>query len=110
MGINAAIEHTPVERERMLAKMRGARDLFYFLAVDVGHHQFVEFAGMLGEYIIMCEAAHRHGVDFATGGRLPMRAHHAAYLAEKLDCIYGAAFAADDNLRNVFVRHFLGAR
>jgi hypothetical protein len=107
MGIEA-FEFTPAERADMLAKMRGARDTFYALAVGAGHHQFVEFAGLIGEYIQICEAAHAIGRDFATGAPLPMRAHHALYLAEKLDCIYGDAFASDPGLRRVFVAAFLG--
>jgi len=104
----AEFEHTPSERENMLRRMRGAKDLFYMLAREIGVHQFLEFAGLIGEYIIICEAAHREGIDFATDGKLPMRAHHAAYLAEKMDCIYGHAFAVDPELRRVFVRTFLG--
>lgn len=107
---NVAGEYSDTERENMLGKMRRARDLFYAHAVAIGHHQFIEFAGLMGEYIVICEATHREGRDFATGAPLAMRAHNAAYLAEKLDCIYGDAFAVDWELRRVFVDSFLGAR
>jgi hypothetical protein len=111
MGINEVqTEYRESERAEMLVRMREARDLFYALAVHVGHHQFVEFAGMIGEYIAICEATHRAGRDFATGAPLEMRGHHAHYLAEKMDCIYGDAFARSPDLRGLFVASFLGKR
>jgi hypothetical protein len=103
-------EYTAEERREMIARMSHARDVFYRLAVGIGHHQFIEFAGLLGEYIKICEATHEAGRDFATGAPLEMKSHHGVYLAEKMDCIYGDAFARSPELRRTFVEAFLGPR
>jgi hypothetical protein len=96
------------ERADLLVYMRHAKDVFYAAAQRIGHHQFLEFAGLMNEYVIICEATHEAGRDFTTGAPLAMAPHHAQYLAEKLDCIYGNAFARDPELRRVFVEAFLG--
>ena len=108
---NVAEEYTVTERENILRKMRGARDLFYMLARDAGHHQFLEFAGLMGEYIILCEAAHREGHDFATGAPLPMRAHHARVSRRETRLhLRPRVRAVDPDLRGVFVHAFFGER
>jgi dihydrodipicolinate reductase len=97
------------ERAALLQRMRQAKDTFYSAAVSIGVHQFVEFAGLIYEYIEICETTHQQGRDFATGTPLAMKEHHAIYLAEKLDCIYGPEFAANPALRTAFVEAFVGS-
>lgn len=82
------------EREVALTLMKTTSDVFYASAVRIGNHPFIEFAGLMNEYIKVCEAAHEQGIDFSncsahTGQQLPLREHHIAYLVEKLQCIYG---------------------
>lgn len=93
----------------MLRGMRAVADKFYAGAVRVGHHPFIEFCGLMNEYINLCEAAHAHGEDFTqasahTGRALGMATHHASYLAEKLECIYGPALQQNPDLRAAFLR------
>jgi hypothetical protein len=61
----------------------------------------------MNEYIQLCAQALREDVDFTkcnihNGEALPMQPQNAAYLAEKLECIYGASFATHQSLAEVF--------
>lgn len=90
-------EYTVEERAAMLRGMRGASDYFYSMAVRIGVHAFIEFTGLMNEFIKLCEEAHAAGIDFTmanvhTGQHLPFQPHHIAYLYEKLECIYGIEF------------------
>ena len=95
------------ERRDMLEKMRHASSVFYVLARQTGCHAFIEFTGLMNEYIAICEAAEAAGIDWTmanthTDAVLPMAPYHVRYLAEKLDCIYGPALR-DPQLRREFV-------
>lgn len=83
-------EYSVEERERMLARMTEIAESFYRAACRVGHHQFIEFAGFLNEYIKICRRMHAEGVDFGTTELSP-KDHEMAYIAEKFDCIFGEA-------------------
>ena len=92
-------EYTVEERAAMLRRMRGASDYFYSMAVRIGVHAFIEFTGLMNEFIKLCEEAHEKGIDFTmanvhSGQHLPFQPHHIAYVYEKLECIYGAEFGA----------------
>lgn len=83
----------PEERERALRSMRAVSSLFYAQAVQIGNHPFIEFAGLMNEYIQCCEDAHRQGIDFTecnkhNGQVLPIKEFRAHYLNEKLECIF----------------------
>lgn len=84
---------TPEERLEMIAKMRITSKHFYAAAVAIGNHPFIEFTGLINEYISICERANAQGVDFTecnTHGDkdLPMAPHHIDYINEKLECIF----------------------
>jgi len=98
---------TPAEREEMLAVMRRAKDSFYFMAVQVGDHRFVEFAGMIGEYIKLCEAAHEKGYDLTELHHV-MRPYHAHYVGEKIGCIYGTTFYREAKTLSGFLAAVVG--
>ena len=83
-------EYSVEERERMLARMSEIAESFYRAAQRVGHHQFIEFAGFMNEYIKVCRRMHAEGVDFGTTDLAP-RDYEMAYIAEKFDCIFGEA-------------------
>lgn len=91
---------TPDELGIMIAKMRRASDHFYRDAVHTGCHPFIEFTGLMNEYIKICEQALAQGVDFTetsihgSGKPLPMQSFQRDYLNEKLECIYGHSLAA----------------
>lgn len=81
----------------MLRRMRGASDYFYSMAVRIGVHAFIEFTGLMNEFIKLCEEAHAAGIDFTManvhgGQHLPFQPHHITYVYEKLECIYGEPF------------------
>lgn len=84
---------TKEQRAEMIAKMRAVSKGFYAAAVSIGNHPFIEFTGLINEYITCCELANAHGVDFTecnTHGskELPMAQHHINYINEKLECIF----------------------
>jgi hypothetical protein len=93
------------ERAALIKQMTHAKDVFYGLAARAGHHQFLEFAGLMHEYIKLCAEAHEAGHDFYS---LPMQEHHAAYIGQKLECVYGPTIAHDPALTAAFLSAFLG--
>jgi len=87
-----------VRLETVLVDMQIASDEFYRSAVAINNHPFIEFAGLMNEYIKLCREALKQGIDFTqasthTGVALPFQAFHIAYLGDKLDCIYGPSIA-----------------
>ena len=81
------------EREEALRKMNEASSIFYSLAVRTGVHPFIEFTGLMNEYIKICRNAHNNGIDFSacnthTNSSLPMEPHEIDYINEKLECIF----------------------
>lgn len=84
----------------MLTKMQAVSSAFYAGAVRTGCHPFIEFTGLMNEYIQLCRAAMVQGEDFTetsvhgSGKPLPMQPHHRDYLNEKLECIYGTSLDA----------------
>lgn len=78
----------------MLKRMQQASNAFYAAAIAIGNHPFIEFTGLMNEYIKICEDAHAMGIDFSncnihTGERLPVASYRQAYMQEKLECIFG---------------------
>ena len=81
------------ERERALVLMRCASEAFYRSAVSIGNHPFIEFAGLMNEYINACRSAHEQGMDFSecnrhSGRVLPLHPVMSDYVNEKLECIF----------------------
>jgi hypothetical protein len=90
--------YSPEERVAMLQKMKKVASAFYPAACKTGCHAFIEFTGLMNEYIQLCEMAHQQGIDFNTanvhvGAALPMQQYMAKYLGEKLGCIYGTSLS-----------------
>jgi len=87
------VNYTEAERSECLRKMSEASNQFYLAARLAGCHAFIEFAGLMNEYITCCDQAHKSGVDFhhlnGHGALLPMPDHSIDYVNEKLECIYG---------------------
>ena len=105
------ISRSKEELEEMVAAMHAASERFYGAAIHIGNHAFIEFTGLMNEYIKLCAEAILQGIDFTecsrhTGQALPMANHHAAYLAEKLACIYGESLTGE--LREAFLTAFVG--
>jgi hypothetical protein len=55
---------SPEEREECLRAMQAASNAFYAAATRCGNHAFIEFTGLMNEYIQLCWEAHRNGIDF----------------------------------------------
>lgn len=73
--------------------MQQAANDFYRSAVHIGNHPFIEFAGLMNEYIAACRDAASKGIDFTqcnthTGQQLPLHGHQVNYINEKLECIF----------------------
>ena len=49
------------EREQALLEMRRTADAFYRSAIKIGNHPFIEFAGLMNEYIVASQLAHNEG-------------------------------------------------
>ena len=86
------------ELSRMVKAMQVASDAFYMVARRIGNHPFIEFAGLMNEYIQCCDKARRAGIDFTlcnthTGLELPMAKYEVDYVNEKLECIYTGRIA-----------------
>lgn len=84
------------EREQALLEMRRTADAFYRSAVKIGNHPFIEFAGLMNEYISACQLAHNEGMDFSqcnvhNGKALPLKPFMSDYINEKLECIFSGA-------------------
>jgi hypothetical protein len=104
-----AFTYTPEEREEMLRKMRSVSDRFYSMAVQAGCHALIEYTGLMNEFIKVCADAHAIGQQFPfsnthSGTALPFQPYHLAYLAEKLNCIYGPTLLSSEAGRNEFIR------
>lgn len=82
--------------EESLAKMREASNQFYVAATRSECHAFIEFTGLINEYIKICEANLNRGTDFrelnAHGkGQLQIQPYELYYIEEKLNCIFQGA-------------------
>ena len=89
------MEETPEERKAILRGMHAASDMFYASAIKAGCHAFIEFTGLMNEFIKLCEEAEKQGIPWVRANvhgdvHLPFKPHHIEYLSEKLECIYGA--------------------
>lgn len=90
------------ERQEMLEAMRRASVTFYAAAVNTRVHGFIEFTGLMNEFIKLCEEADQQGIDWIFANvhgdkHLPFKPYHVAYLSEKLQCIYGKRLQLVDN-------------
>ncbi|WP_293126879.1 hypothetical protein [Microcoleus sp. bin38.metabat.b11b12b14.051] len=80
--------------QETLERMRAASDNFYNEAVRTNCHTFIEFTGLLNEYIKICEENLAVGIDFTQsnahikGPQLKIQEHEVDYLNEKLCCIF----------------------
>lgn len=91
---------TAQEREIALVEMTQAADTFYRSAVRIGNHPFIEFAGLMNEYIQACRQAHAQGLDFSqcnrhSGHALPLHPVMSDYINEKLECIFSGSKVLD---------------
>lgn len=79
--------------EETLQKMRIISANFYHGAQLAKCHNFLEFTGLINEYIEICEQNLTIGIDFTqanahTGQHLKIMPYQVDYLNEKLECIF----------------------
>ncbi len=103
-------EQDKAEMAEAITKMKAISGNFYRQAINCGNHAFIEFCGLMNDYINMCEAALAQGIDFRecnthSGIAMPMMDYQAKYLAEKLDCIYGPQLRKSPELREALDGH-----
>lgn len=98
------------ERRQQLNKMQAASDQFYRHAVSIGIHPFIEFTGLMNEYIKLCRDALEKGIDFTASDvhsfseALPLASFQAEYLGEKFGCIFARTFAERPKELKLFLR------
>lgn len=107
--------YSPEELQVMVDKMKTVSSAYYGAAVRTGNHAFIEFAGLMNEYIKMCERVVEQGDDFThanvhTGNALPMKTYEAEYLAEKMECIFGPTFQSNPELGRIFAERVTGLK
>lgn len=83
--------------------------LHFWSGVPAHVHAFIEFNGLIAEWVKLCAAAAEQGIDFRyLNGHaetpLPMKAYQAEYFAEKLNCIIGPSLRADPGNVEAFKR------
>ncbi|MEG4066247.1 hypothetical protein QUA42_02645 [Microcoleus sp. Pol11C2] len=83
--------------EESLEKMQAASDRFYNDAVRTNCHTFIEFTGLLNEFIKVCRENLAQGRDFtqisahSSEEPLKIKEHQIQYMNEKLHCIFQGA-------------------
>lgn len=81
------------DNEKCLQDMRTLSDLFYLQAIQIGNHAFIEFTGLMNEYINACQMAHDMGKDFTQAnvhtGVSIIPDFMKDYFLEKIGCIFG---------------------
>lgn len=81
------------ELAKTLTQMEQVSEQFYLQARLCGVHSFIEFTGLMNEYIKVCRQSMESGVDFRqanTHNDVPMVAFpfNLDYMSEKLSCIF----------------------
>ena len=75
--------------------MKAASKNYYREAIATNCHTFIEFTGLINEYIKVCEENLKVGIDFTqTSGHRPeepalkIQPHQLHYINDKLGCIF----------------------
>ena len=82
--------------------MQQISDEFYLKARCTDNHAFIEFTGILNEYIKICTQSLEKGIDFTrcnthTGNKLHVKDYNLNYLLEKLNCIFDNCYEVNLN-------------
>ena len=86
--------YTREEQEKMIRVMKEISTRFYCDAAATGNFQFVQFTGLINEFVKICEETMKAGIDFnectgAFGRELVIQPYNIEYIREKLLRIYG---------------------
>lgn len=87
--------------EESLEKMQAASNQFYSAAIRTNCHTFIEFTGLLNEFIKICGENLAQGRDFtqisahSSEEPLKIQEHQIQYMNEKLHCIFQGAIVME---------------
>ncbi len=94
-GSKKELPDSPQTPKEILAAMKAASNNYYSEAITTNCHTFVEFTGLINEYIQICEKNLDQGVDFTKTSvhcpgepRLHIEGWQLEYINEKLQCIF----------------------
>ena len=94
-GSKKELPDSPQTPKEILAAMKAASNNYYREAIATNCHTFVEFTGLINEYIQICEKNLDQGVDFTKTSvhcpgepRLHIEGWQLEYINEKLQCIF----------------------
>jgi hypothetical protein len=94
-GPKQELPHNPRTPEEILAAMKAASNNYYREAIATNCHTFIEFTGLINEYIKICERnLQQRGIDFTNtsvhtdGPRLHIEDWELDYINQKLCCIF----------------------
>jgi hypothetical protein len=94
-GSKQELPQNPQTPEEILVAMEAASANYYREAIATNCHTFIEFTGLINEYIKICKRNLKEGVDFTqtsvhhTGGQtLHIQQWECDYINDKLRCIF----------------------
>lgn len=94
-GCRKELPDNPQTPEEILVAMKAAADNYYREAIATNCHTFIEFTGLINEYIKICERNLKQGVDFTKTSvhspgepNLRIEAWELHYINDKLRCIF----------------------
>lgn len=99
--------------QKKIAHLRKVNSVFYSGAVQGEIHAFIEFCGLQAKFIDIAQKMIDSGMDprssnIHTRNALPVEEHDIDYLAEKFECIFGAAFEQNPKLAQLFCKRVFG--
>jgi hypothetical protein len=95
-GARKELPDSPQTPEEILRAMKAASNNYYREAIATNCHTFIEFTGLMNEYIKICERnLKQRGIDFTKTSvhcpgepRLQIEGWELDYINEKLQCIF----------------------
>jgi len=95
-GTRKELPISPQTPEEILEAMKAASNNYYREAIATNCHTFIEFTGLMNEYIKICERnLKQRGVDFTKTSvhspgepKLQIEDWELAYINDKLRCIF----------------------
>ncbi|MEG4883015.1 hypothetical protein QUB75_19740 [Microcoleus sp. K1-B6] len=94
-GARKELPDSPQTPEEILKAMEAAANNYYREAIATNCHTFIEFTGLMNEYIKICERNLKQGIDFTKSSvhcpgepKLKIEDWELEYISDKLRCIF----------------------
>jgi len=94
-GVRKELPNSPQTPEEILEAMKAASHNYYREAIATNCHTFIEFTGLINEYIKICERNLKQGVNFTKTSvhcsgetKLQIESWELDYINDKLRCIF----------------------